>query len=249
MSFFSDMDGRKAYKLHLAGNRLLDLKKNAEADEKFKEALSLYEKATEAGCAQARILMAYGVLLLRKGQFEKAREVMLKTEKAPGITAAEKRQLRLNFAICQWKLGKLDSAIEQMRRVAQDGMNSTIYGSLGYMLIEKAIETGDFDEAVAFNNEAYDYDDEDAVTLDNLGQLNLAMGEREKAYAYFLRAIERKPTQADTLFYLAKLKHEDGDDEAARGYLNTALEKSSYSALCTTTREQAEALLHSLKAQ
>ena len=120
-----------------------------------------------------------------------------------------------------------------------------IYGSLGYLLIVKAKETGNFDEAIAFNTEAMEYDDDDAVVLDNMGQLYLAMGERGKAYEYFRRAHERKPHQVDTLYYLGRMSLEDGEKEKAKEYLSRAIE-GNYTALCTTERAQAQELLNSI---
>ncbi len=245
MGLFTGMKGRKAYAMHLKGNKLSDAHKVAEAKAAHDEAMKLYQQAFAEGDKTPRYMMAYGVLLMRAREFEKARDMMLATEKVSGITAEEKRQLRINFAICEWKLGHLDNAIDQMKRAGYDHMNSMIYGSLGYMLIEKARETGDYDEAVQFNAEALDYDDEDAVVLDNMGQLNLAMGEKEKALAYFKKAHEIKPTQVDTLYYLAKMAADDGKPEEAKAHLETAL-KGNFSALCTTTREMAQALRDAL---
>jgi tetratricopeptide (TPR) repeat protein len=242
MNIKAELLGRKAYNIHLRGNSLLDAKKYREAEIKHAEALEAYQAAEAAGTDNPRHLMAYGVLLMRAGQYEKAKAAMLKTEALSGLTAEMKRQLRLNYAICQWKLGHLDRAIELIRQAAANGMNSTIYGSLGYMLIEKARKTGDFAEAVEFNEKAYVYDDEDAVVLDNLGQLNLAMDKRQEAFEYFKRAHERKPSQVDTLYYLAKLYHEDGETPTAVKMLQRAL-SLPYSALCTTTKAQAERLL------
>ena len=164
--------------------------------------------------------------------------MFLKADSTPGITKAEKRQLRINFAICQWKLGQLDSAISNLKIAMSEAPTGMLYGSLGYILIEKARQTGDFAEALEFNTKALDYDDEDAVVLDNLGQLYLAMGDREKALTYFKKAHENKPRQVDTLYYLARLAAEDGDTKQAIDYLNSALD-GNYSALCTTTRQQA----------
>lgn len=237
--------GGKGYRAHVMGNQLSDQGKPEEARRKHEEALKYYEQATQEGKMTVSYLMAYGVLLLRMRQFEKAREIFLKAERDKRITKDERRQLRLNFAVCQWKLGHLDSAIEQLKIARADGNTSMIYGSLGYMLIEKARETGDFAEAIAFNDEALEYDEEDSVVLDNLGQLNLAMGNREKALEYFKKAHEQKPSQVDTLYYLARLAHEDGDDQTAREYLTKAL-SGNYSALATVSREQAQALLDQL---
>lgn len=248
MNLKAEFMGRKAYNTHLKGNALLDKKMYKEAEEKHREALEIYRQAVEAGDENPNHLMAYGVLLLRTREYEKARAMMLKVEKMPGLNQEMKKQLRLNYAVCIWKLGQLDRAIELMRQVCSSGMNATIYGSLGYMLIEKARQTGDFTEAVEFNQQAYEYDDEDAVVLDNLGQLNLAMGKREEAFDFFKRAHERKPTQVDTLYYLAKLYHEDGETATAVKMLERALSQT-YSALCTTTREQAQQLLDLIQAK
>ncbi|MBO4299654.1 MAG: tetratricopeptide repeat protein [Clostridia bacterium] len=234
----ADNAGRRAYGLHVQANRLYDQGKTAEAKAKHDQAVKLYDEAVKGGCKKASYLMAYGVLLLRYGRFEESKELFLKAEHTPGITKQEKHQLRMNFAIAQWKLGNLDSAISQMKIAMNEGPNGLIYGSLGYILIEKARQTGDFTEAVEFNDKAMEYDDEDAVVLDNMGQLNLAMGNEEKALEYFTKAHEIKPRQVDTLYYLAKLAAKKGDKAKAVEYLDTALD-GNYSALCTTTRQQA----------
>jgi tetratricopeptide (TPR) repeat protein len=247
MNIKAELMGRKAYNIHLKGNSLSDAKKYKEAEEKHAEALKMYAEAEAAGSDNPKHLMAYGVLLMRTAQYEKAKSVMLKSEKLPGLTREMKKQLRLNYAVCQWKMGQLDRAIELMKQASSDGLNSMIYGSLGYMLIEKAKETGDFAEAMEFNQKACEYDDEDAVVLDNLGQMNLLMGNRAEAFEYFKRAHERKPSQVDTLYYLARLYHEDGETSTAVKMLERAL-SLPYSALCTTTREQAQAFLDEIKA-
>jgi tetratricopeptide (TPR) repeat protein len=246
MNIMAEFLGRKAYNIHLKGNALLDKKMYKEAEAQHLEALQVYQKALEAGDENPKHLMAYGVLLLRTREYEKARAMMLKVEKMPGLNQEMKKQLRLNYAVCIWKLGQLDRAIEMMKQASAHGMNAMLYGSLGYMLIEKARETGDFAEAIDFNQKAYEYDDEDAVILDNLGQMNLAMGKREEAFDFFKRAHERKPTQVDTLYYLAKLYAEDGEKAAAVKMLERALSQT-YSALCTTTREQAQTLLDEIQ--
>ena len=243
----ADSTGRKAYATHVQGNRLYDEGKSAEAKEKHDQAVTLYEEAFKYGCTKPAYLMSYGVLLLRYGRFDESKQMLLKAEHAPGITKDEKRQLRINFAICQWKLGELDSAISQMKIAMSDGATGLIYGSLGYMLIEKARQTGDFTEAIEFNEKALDYDDEDAVVLDNLGQLNLAMGQKDKALEYFTKAHEFKPRQVDTLYYLAVLAAERGDKKKAVSYLDDAL-NGNYSALCTTSRQQALDLKAQLEA-
>ena len=244
--FKAENAGRKAYGLHVTGNRLYESGKTAEAKVKHDQAVKLYAEAVAGGCDKPSYVMAYGVLLLRYARFEEAKDMFLKAEHSPAITKPEKHQLRINFAICQWKLGNLDSAISQLKIAMQEGATGMLYGSLGYVLIEKAIQTGDFTEAIEFNQQAMDYDDEDAVVLDNMGQLSLAMGDKEKAYEYFVKAHEFKPRQVDTLYYLARLTAEKGDKKKALEYLETALD-GNYSALATTSRQQALDLQEELR--
>ena len=240
---------RRAHAAHVMGNKLASERKVAEAAAKHQEAALFYEEMLALGMKSPSYMMGYGMLLLRLRRYEDARNLFLKVEHCPDITKAERAQLRINFAITQWKLGNLDSSIEQFK-IAQDtrvaGKSGTIYCSLGYVLIEKARQTGDFEEALAYNLEAQEYDDEDGVIQDNLGQLYLAMGDKEKALEHFTKAHELKPSQVDTLYYLAVLAKDAGDRAKAKEYLENALD-GNYSALCTTTREQAQELFDTLK--
>ena len=136
----------------------------------------------------------------------------------------------------------LDKAIELMQEAARTGKTALIYTTLGYYLIERSLKTGDFEEALQFNLEAYGYDEDDAGTLDNLGQLYYAMGEREKAYDFFKRAYEAKPTQVPTLYFIAKMNMENGNIEKARQFAEKCLE-GNFSALCSISRGDAEKLL------
>ena len=73
MGFFdkykADNAGRKAYGLHVVGNRLYDQDKTAEARAKHAQALKLYEEAIRGGCTKPSYVMAYGVLLMRFARF------------------------------------------------------------------------------------------------------------------------------------------------------------------------------------
>lgn len=245
-AYRAELNARKAYAAHVQGNRDSEDGKAAQAKQKHEQALELYAKAIEGGADKVAYLMAYGVLLMRFRRFEESKEMFLKAERNRAITKGERSQLRINYAICQWKLGNLDSAIENLKIAKEQAKTGVIYGSLGYILIEKARQTGDFAEAIAFNEEALEYDEDDGVILDNMGQLNMALGNKEKALEFFTRAHEIKPKQVDTLYYLATLALERGDKEAARKYLTDALE-GNYSSLCTTTRDQAQELLNTIK--
>lgn len=236
MSIMGNLLGRKAYFSHAKAIRANDQHNYKEAVEMEAKAAEGYEKALAKGMNGAGYLMAYTVLLLRTGKFERAMEMVRKAEKLPNLTTDQRRNLTVNYSICQWKLGDLDRAIGAMRELMKNYKNSTVYGSLGYMLVEKGDKTGDYSEAQKFNVEALDYDDEDAVILDNVGQYYQRTGDYEKAREYFEKALEIRPAQVDSMYYLARIKQADGDIDGAIQLIDKAM-SIHFSALATVTEE------------
>ena len=248
----SAMNGNKAYKAHVDAGKLADEGKVAQAEAKFQEARKLYEEAYQRGMDAPKVLHAYAVLLMRLGDFEKAREVLVKMSKLKGLTDDQWFDLRIQYSIYLWKTGELDKAIETIGRAADYRMSGMIYSTLGMYQVDKAKQTGDFAQALEFNQKALDYDDEDAATLDNMAQLYQAMAEaegagekaagyREKALDFYKKAHEIRPRQITTIYNMARMLHENGDDERARELL--APRDTLYiSAICPITRQMLDAL-------
>ena len=102
------------------------------------------------------------------------------------------------------------------------------------------MEAGDLEKAEEFNLKALEYDDMDAISLDNMGQtLYRLKGDKAAAKPYFEKAIKEKPGQIDTLYFLAQYDMEAGDKAAAREKLETAL-KGRFSPLNYVTRDMVE---------
>ena len=218
---------RKAMKLHNEGN--------------FDEALRLYEKCMNEGLKDMKTILPYSVLLLRSGQYQKARELLVSVQKYP-MADDQKRQLFVNYAVAVYKLGDLDKALEVLEAQDKKGESGLIYETLGYLLVE----AGDFDKALEYNLKALEYDDEDPITLDNLGQTYFRLkGDKKTARGYFDKALEKKPGQLDTLYFLAQYDIEAGNRTAAREKLET-VQDGRFSPLNFASREKAEALLLTL---
>ena len=111
MGFFDDMKasrlGRKAYGEHVAANDLNKRGKPQEANAKYLEASKLYQEAFDAGCRKASTLMSWAILLMRFGEFEKAREVMKEAAKDKMMSEDTHFELRVNYSVCLWRLGLL----------------------------------------------------------------------------------------------------------------------------------------------
>ncbi len=204
-------------------------------------AMKLYEEAVKEGLKEMPALLAYSVLLIRADRIQEARELLVKIQKYP-MNDEQRRQLMVNYASCAYKLGNVEKGIELLERMHQKAPSGMVYQTLGYLYVE----AGYYEKAVSFNLEAYEYDDEDAITLDNLGQAYYRLGnDKEKAKEYFEKALEIKPGQIDTLYFLAKYDVEAGDKAAAKAKLEKALE-GRFSPLNYATREKVEEALKAL---
>lgn len=259
MGFFDDIKtnklGQKAYNAHVQANDLQRRGKLADARSKYAEAMELYAQAREAGCRKTGVLMSYSVLMMRRGMFAEARDLMKEISAAGGMSEDTHFELRINYSICLWRMGMVDKAIETIRYAGKHAKNSSYYSSLGTFLVEEAGRTGEFEEARQLLDEAMEYDDEDAATLDNYGeyyrQRSLRAGDAEEAaklraasIEYFEKARAQKPGQITTLYALANFAREDGDLDRARELVDKAILHSS-SKVCPVSME----MLQALKAQ
>lgn len=183
-----------------------------------------YEKLYAAGKIDPAYLLPYTVLLLREGGEEnylKVKEILKKVDKVPGLPADRKQQVHLNYACAQYKLGNVSEAINLLEASHKKTPCGSTYGALGFLYVE----AGDVEKGLAYNQEALEYDDEDPVVQDNMGQLYYrVIGDKEKALGYFQKAHELKPGQIDTLYFLSRYDLEKGDKNAAIEKLETALD-------------------------
>lgn len=243
--FKANLAGNKALRTHQAAQQAAKRGDDGQMDKQYELAKTLYEEALEAGCQMPKVYMSYAILLMRDGELEKAKELMLKANSFPGLADVEKKQLYINYGVCQWKLGNIDKAIELLRTAEQKGKSSAIYIMLGHLLLKKAEQNGDFAECEPYIQEAYEYDEDDAEGIDLMGQLHLAKGDLAKAKEYFTRAIEKDGMQGWSYVYLAKIAKQQGDAAAEKQYMEKAVNAhfhlmSPYSKL--EAREYAESL-------
>lgn len=202
-------------------------------------AMQLYKEAVAEGLNDPRMLLSYSVLLLRQGQYQDARDLLVKTQKVPGLTDDQRITLFVNYAACVYKQGELQKGIEVLERQHAKNPCGLVYETLGYLYVE----AGDKEKAISYNEEALDYDDEDSISLDNLAQAYFRLAnDKKKAKEYFDKALAVKPGQIDTLYFLAMYDLEAGDKDAAREKLETALE-GKISPLNYATKERIEDLL------
>lgn len=227
MSMLSSIKARKAAGLYAKGD--------------VEGAMNLYQEAMDQGLTDMRYILSYSALLIRSERFAQARELLVKVQKYP-MTDDSRRQLFVNYAACVYKMGELQKGIDLLEKQHEKQPSGLVYETLGYLYVE----AGDYEKALAFNLEAFEYDDEDSITLDNLAQTYYRLGnDKVKAKEYFEKALEIKSTQIDTLYFLAQYDLEAGDKAAAKAKLETALE-GRFSPLNYASRKQIEEQLKTL---
>lgn len=207
-----------------------------------------YEALISRGILKPGFLLPYSVLLLRDGgdeNYQKVKNLLAKVQRSPELKPDSRSQLLMNYAVADWKLGNREKAVDLLESAHREYPCGLTYETLGFLYVEM----NDADKALSFNLEAYDYDDEASVTLDNLGQLYYRLlDDKQKAKEYFDKAHAVKPGQIDTLWFLSRYDLEAGDQEAAVEKLETALE-GRFSPLNYVSKEQVEAEIKRIKAQ
>ncbi len=270
MGFFADLKANKAMMLQGKGRTA--------------EAMQLFEEAIAGGTTNPRALLSYALLLLRADRYEECKALLVKAQKAPGLTPQLRSQLIMDYAVCCHKLGETDKGVRLLERQHERTPTGLTYQTLGYLYVEQydqarkeeflarteeeaAPDEDDrfptpekealpreeqwrlgVEKTLEFNQGALEYDDEDAIFLDNLGQTYYrVLGDKEKAKEYFDKAIAIRPGQIDTLWFLSRYALEAGNTAAAVEYLERAQE-GRFSPLNYCTKAMVDAELTRLGA-
>ena len=134
MGFLTGLKAQKAYRLQQKGQK--------------EEAERLYEEAFAEGLNDPRFNLAYALLIIRKGEYQKAKDFLVKHQKAPGMTTDQRTTLLVDYAACCFRLGDLDKGISTLEQQFSKVQNGLLYQTLGYLYVEKydAANRPDFEE-------------------------------------------------------------------------------------------------------
>ena len=153
---------------------------------------------------------AYAYYLLREGETEQA-EKIYNHLLAQNLKAELRLKLRSDLAVLYLKTGRIDEAVEELEDITVNYINTTTYGTLGYLYILKNNRR----KAELYNKEAYAYNSDDPVILDNLVQLYIKMGRFSEAKKYADELIEKKPYFIESYYDAAYVYMKLGEFERA----------------------------------
>ncbi|MEF3304578.1 tetratricopeptide repeat protein [Paenibacillus sp. GYB003] len=206
------------------------------------EALAWLEKAYRTKRMHPLQQVGYGYLLLKTGEPERA-EAVLQQVASTAKNREAIMQARINLSTALWLRGRREEALGLLEDVFGEFKNTTVYGNLGYF----KLLGGDLEEALAFNLEAYAYNDDDMTIADNLAQTYYMLDRLEEAEDIYAKVIVKSPKHADSYYYYARTLQRLGRTGEAREQAERARDKEL--ALVTTlTRDDVERLARELGA-
>ncbi len=211
----------------------------AYAKQDIKGTFRWFERGNKRGFdASQKITYAY--YLLREGRIERSEALLNSILAFPQKNKSVKFLAKANHALLLLKTDRQLEAMEELEEIFPQYKNTTIYGSLGYLYIINKNQ-----KAESFNLEAYEYNKEDGVILDNLVQLYTQKGDFETAYRYAGELLSKKPGFIEAYYDVALVEKELGKTEDAKAHLEHALTiRPSF--ISAISHEDVKALLETL---
>ncbi len=199
---------------------------------KLEKAEQWYRRAHKFGPMPPAREGTFGVLLLKRGDFEGAITQFDIALKDRGCKDNLRAMIRMNRAMAYFKLGDTQKALIALEDIHSNFKSLRVYQTLGYVYTA----AGFYDKAEPYNLEAVEYEPDDPVILDNTGQMYLQMGEWDKAKEYCERAYAVKHI-SDVCYHLGLVAEHEDRVEDALAYYREALTKN-IDALNDVTRDQ-----------
>lgn len=177
-----------------------------------------------------------GYFFLKNGFLTEARVIFNRLQMEGKLNPLQKKRLKSVRALVVWKDGQLDDAVEMLEELMEDGYKtSAVYETIGlFYIIGK-----DAEKALKLCTEAYEYDSDDDVLLDNLAEAYALCGEKTKAKELYEKLLERSPRFPEPYFNYGVMLMEEGRHSEGVEYIGKALEQN-FSFLSVLSRERVE---------
>lgn len=198
------------------------------------KAIKYYKMAANNIFVSIKIKIMYGYIAIKSGYVDEAEKVLQKL-KDTNMNFQDEIRYKSTYGIVLWKKGKIDEAVEMLLKLYEKYKTTEVYENLGYFFILK----GDYDKAISFNEEAYEYSDSDAGILDNLALSYYMKGNHEKAAKLYEKLMKMKSDFITAYYYYALILIEKKDYEGALDNLRKAM-KCKFSFISFIQKEEIE---------
>jgi len=198
------------------------------------QGLQWFERAYRSKKATPYTMVLYAYILLKNGNINVAEEILSNLLNSK-LDFTDKMNVKSNYALVLWKKGLIEDAVKMLEDVIKQYENTTVYGSLGYILIA----SGDLDKALEFNLKAYEYNDSNGIIVDNLAQTYYLRKDYQKAEELYKKLMELKPAFPEAYYNYGLVLLQLGKNQEAYESMQKALQYE-FSYLSTITKQEVE---------
>ncbi|MBR2500415.1 MAG: hypothetical protein IKB60_04990 [Clostridia bacterium] len=180
------------------------------------EAMKYFERSYKKGM-NINQRITYSYYLLREGKPQESEDILnrlLAFKLPPNI----KNLAKSYHALVLMKTDRSEEALEELLEIFPTFKTTNMYGSIGFLYVQM----GKLEEAEKFNLEAYDFNSDDPIILDNLVQLYNQKGEYEKAYSYVEELMQKSPSFIEAYYDAAVCTKALGKTELFNEYVEKA---------------------------
>lgn len=214
-----------AYKLFKYKSSIFAFKGNLAFEKKdYEKALKFYEKACTVNNVDDSTKLKYAYILLYCGNTKRCKE-MLELIESNKLQSNLKNSYLITEAMFEWKTGNLRNALQKCKSIDKDFKHTLIYETLGYLLLVN----GSYEEALAYNKEAFEFNDSSLIIIDNLAQSYFFLKDYAQAKALYKNMLmekETKPSFSEPYYYYGLISKNEGNLDSALEYFNIALSKN-----------------------
>lgn len=207
----------------------------------YDDGLKKLERAVELGVSPMhRVRAAFAEL--KFGDIDKVPKkinlILMDSSVKPNV----KNEARCVMAVYYIMKNKLFDAKEIMERVHEDFKCTRFYQTYGYL----AYLLDDMEYMKKANEEAYEYNPDDAVICDNYGLYLMKDRRYEEAFEIYEKALETPRNFPEIYYNCAYCMTCNGDNEGAEKMLEIALQKPFFNNT-TVKRQEVESLYYRVK--
>ena len=173
-------------------------------------ALSWFAKAAASKRASGTVLLSYALVLLKTGHIDEVESVLDRAE-GQDLSDYNQNALQAMRGLLTWKRGRGGQAVVELRPLAEEFKNATLYGALGSLMLSQ----GMVDQALTLSEEGLEIDKYDKIITDNLARAHYLHGDVEKAEELWDDLVDREVRQMEPYVNKALILEERGElDEA-----------------------------------
>jgi len=204
------------------------------------KSLEILKKAHDASARYPLNSITYAYILLRCGNDKDSAKVLNYVLLNRKLKPEHKMVARQNLSLVYYRQGDFSEAVRIMQEVFEDYKTTSVYGTLGYYKILMNAQ-----DMLDFALEAYAFNGDDKIIIDNLVQIYIAKGEIAKAKELSDKSLAAGNKGVEIYYHAGEIALAEGDKDEAREMFENA-QSCTRSFMTTVSEDEIEKALESV---